>query len=394
MTALKGTAPLPEAAARWLHAHDFQPATMHAGLRHVLFDRYQREAWTIADEAKAEWLGQFNCKAVGEGDTLTRWRRWLVDRVERDGGRWGVFRNRWRFATGLGLPHPLENGFAWHPTWGVPYLPGAAVKGLARAWFDAGWAEPPAGAEEMSAWFGRPFPGEDGSARGSAASGGWIFFDALPVEPVKLRVDIVTPHQQDWYTLTQPRQPLDPAWVPGDWHAPRPIPFLVTERAALLVAIAPRRRDANPAAAEAVWDGLTQALATLGAGAKTAIGYGSFTPDKEWDGRIRQEWAARRAAQERTARLAAIADPLERQLAALEDAVHATQPDKARWLIWWEALNEERWQGCERVRVARRLQAELARLDKWPEVPPKKPTKDWTRAEKVRRWIAEGEDCP
>jgi CRISPR-associated protein Cmr6 len=30
----------------------------------------------------------------------------------------------------------VENGFLWHPTLGVPYLPGAAVKGLVRAYVE------------------------------------------------------------------------------------------------------------------------------------------------------------------------------------------------------------------------------------------------------------------
>ena len=34
--------------------------------------------------------------------------------------------------TGMGNPHPLESGFTWHPTLGMPYLPGSAV-GLVRA---------------------------------------------------------------------------------------------------------------------------------------------------------------------------------------------------------------------------------------------------------------------
>ncbi len=36
------------------------------------------------------------------------------------------------FATGLGIEHPLENGFAFLSPYGLPYLPGSSVKGVLR----------------------------------------------------------------------------------------------------------------------------------------------------------------------------------------------------------------------------------------------------------------------
>lgn len=40
----------------------------------------------------------------------------------------------WRLAIGLGHEHPLENGITLHRIYGIPYLPGSAIKGLTRAW--------------------------------------------------------------------------------------------------------------------------------------------------------------------------------------------------------------------------------------------------------------------
>jgi len=40
----------------------------------------------------------------------------------------------WRLSIGLGVPHPLETGITLHHLYGVPYLPGSAVKGVTRAW--------------------------------------------------------------------------------------------------------------------------------------------------------------------------------------------------------------------------------------------------------------------
>ena len=58
----------------------------------------------------------------------------LAALIESRGGRWEVFTSTSRFVTGLGRSHPVENGFAWRPTLGTPYLPGSSVKGMARAW--------------------------------------------------------------------------------------------------------------------------------------------------------------------------------------------------------------------------------------------------------------------
>ena len=52
------------------------------------------------------------------------------------GGTLSAFPMRvaWRLSIGLGVPHPLETGIALHHLYGVPYLPGSAVKGVTRAW--------------------------------------------------------------------------------------------------------------------------------------------------------------------------------------------------------------------------------------------------------------------
>lgn len=80
--------------------------------------------------------------------------------------------------TGLGRQHPLENGFTWHPTLGVPYIPGSSLKGLLRAW----------DREENAEW-------HEGSRRNAFVEteitkerfgtqdrvGGLVFFDVLPM---------------------------------------------------------------------------------------------------------------------------------------------------------------------------------------------------------------------
>jgi CRISPR/Cas system CMR subunit Cmr6 (Cas7 group RAMP superfamily) len=44
-----------------------------------------------------------------------------------------------RLLVGTGLPNQLETGFLLHPLYGVPYLPGSAIKGATQSFLLAGW---------------------------------------------------------------------------------------------------------------------------------------------------------------------------------------------------------------------------------------------------------------
>lgn len=196
------------------------------------------------------------------------------------GGKFGVFKTDWHFVTGMGNNHPAENGFSWHRTLGTPYLPGSAVKGLLRAWMEewqlGGEDNKEERAELVHAWFGRDAKTEGSSDGGKA--GDLIFFDALPVEPPTVQVDIMTPHMGKWYEKGDGR--IDAESQPGDWHSPVPVSFLVTSDARFVFAIAPRTEAAKKHVEEA-FEHLQKALAWLGAGAKTAAGYGHMSFDEK-----------------------------------------------------------------------------------------------------------------
>lgn len=194
------------------------------------------------------------------------------------------------FVTGLGLDHPTENGFLFHHTLAVPYIPASSLKGLTRAYAEQ-WEQ--VGAEEVARIFGPRAEGQ-GLTVGSV-----IFFDALPLEPVRLTVEIMTPHYQPWYQAQNPAE-----HPPADWYDPVPIPFLaVAPGARFRSAVAPRRGSDKSERADAAraLDWLTRALALLGAGAKTAVGFGRF----ERSG----ERAKREADLPRQARAAAVIRP-------------------------------------------------------------------------------------
>lgn len=180
-----------------------------------------------------------------------------------------VFETHWRFVSGLGMGHPLETGFVWHRTLGVPYLPGSSVKGLIRAWTER-WVDS-TNPQEVVRLFGPR--GEE--ARSNPAAGALMVFDALPVRVPKLDLDIMNPHYGPYYQESKP---------PADYHKPVPIFFLaVAPGQAFEFALAPRpsaygRGDAERAEVDLVTGMrlLEEALFNIGAGGKTAVGYGYF----------------------------------------------------------------------------------------------------------------------
>lgn len=171
----------------------------------------------------------------------------------------------WNMVTGTGEPHPLENGFRWHYTLGVPYLPASSIKGMLRAWLST-WASDALTKEEVLHLFG--------NERESSKSriGALHFFDALPIDQPHLTLDVITPHCGGWYEKGA-SHPGQPDTVPADWQSPVPITFLAIKKASFLFTLAARDEQAL-ALLPKIMDQLADALLTLGIGAKTAQGYG------------------------------------------------------------------------------------------------------------------------
>lgn len=181
------------------------------------------------------------------------------------------------FVTGSGISHPVENGFTFHPTLGLPYLPASGVKGLLRGWVETWMEHTDQTAKDalIADWFGY-------STKEASAAGNLVFFDALPAGLTSMACDIMTPHMGGWYEKGDSINATNFAQVaPGDWHSPVPVPFLVVQSGVkFLWGIAPRlsgdaandaqrREQARQALAQ-----LKLALEWVGAGAKTAVGYG------------------------------------------------------------------------------------------------------------------------
>lgn len=173
-----------------------------------------------------------------------------------------------RVIVGLGGENPSETAITLHHTFGVPYLPGSALKGLtafyARNYLqDAGWrlhADGKVG-EGYRTLFGD-----------TTQAGCVTFYDAYYVPdsaPHKqaLHTDTITVHHQAYYQGKNE--------APADWDKPTPVPF-VSAAGVYLVALGGR----DAAWVEAGLTILEMALAELGIGAKTSSGYGRMWLDQ------------------------------------------------------------------------------------------------------------------
>lgn len=357
----------------------------HAGLWFDKFcDRWridvEQSTWTLSGDdrnnPKLAWIDTLTSGTVGEGKQIREAELRLAALVERCGGRWLVFTTTSRFVTGLGRSHPVENGFEWHPTLGTPYLPGSSIKGLVRAWAERD-ADPKPDCKTVDCLLG---------SRGKA--GIMCFLDAVPVEPVRLEADVMTPHYAGWDT-DEP---------PGDWRSPTPIPFLVTAaKTSFLFGFVPRC-PVSAADLNTVSDWLRSALAWAGGGAKTAVGYGRFNPangrtealrkrlrnrDRAREQRIRADWAA----VEHTKRLAALS-PVEREI----EELLANRPDRnaPETTVIIQEVRSGRWAGDAKVEVAAWLQHRMQRERRWKEQSgAKNPAKDrdYQRTLLVKRWL-------
>lgn len=246
------------------------------GNRGLLFDRFfggYDANFNVGTEADIKELNKITgiCGNKAQLEEAAQRRYELVSNLA---GEIGIFDTDWHFVTGMGNSHPSENGFNWHPTLGTPYIHGASVKGLLRAWLEewCSFEKEEDRIELIHQWFGR-----DAKAVGdndSGKAGELIFFDAFPVEQPKVALDIMTPHMGKWYE--QGSEKITSESTPADWHSPVPVSFLVTEKAKFLFGIAPRIESAKSYVKEAM-EHLKQALAYLGAGSKTAAGYGHMS---------------------------------------------------------------------------------------------------------------------
>lgn len=216
-------------------------------------------------------------------------------------------RVQWRLITGMGAKdNAHEIGIALHGTYGWPVLPAAGLKGMTAAWaarnttdtaaIDAVFGTPrPAGSAPGTLTDGTTgdlplSPAPAGTASGEASRGGVLFLDAFPTEVATVQRDVLTPHAQPYYEAAEKTRNNENRATgdsgasvsfapPAEHHNPVPVPFLTVQGATFAVDLV--GRDAEAVHCAKRW--LSDAADALGAGAKTAAGYGYLKIDDDPD---------------------------------------------------------------------------------------------------------------
>jgi len=259
----------------------------------------------VPDESRADWLNALARLAVSP-DYVWAFKRWKAS-FQPPGDRSFELTLASRLLVGHGNPSATDVGLAVHHTWGVPVIPGSALKGLLAHYVDAVYGpddpdKPPweqTGEERQRAsyqgvtWrgrrihrgpgevyrvlFGAPDADEDDAMRNhgleaGAAGGHIVFHDALYVpgsaqDDRPFAVDVLTVHQKGYYDSSG-------ATWPNDYDSPNPVSFLT---------VRPGVRMLLGLSGPADWTGLAQQLLTdaienWGVGGKTSSGYGRLIP--------------------------------------------------------------------------------------------------------------------
>lgn len=239
----------------------------------------QRDDWKLKEEVRRFSLQQF-CrtwkselgKAAAErlADTVAQLHRGNFGR--------GVAKPLGRLLVGGGRAAATETSITFHPIWGVPIVPGSALKGIARA--ELATELSPAEAEEI---FGT-----------TDRAGLLTFYDAVPVKgEFTLALDGQTPHHGKYYGTEgddddRPQENRgrrrddavgsDASDAPTDADSPVPFSFLTVVKTEFAVYMGARvPSDAARSVLAKAWNALTTTLADVGVGGKTSAGYGRFT---------------------------------------------------------------------------------------------------------------------
>ena len=168
-----------------------------------------------------------------------------------------------RMIVGLGGEGVLENSITLHRVYGIPYIPGSALKGLA-----ASYAHKNLGDDwKRDGRFHRLVFGSQDFA------GLVTFHDALLIpnsDKLPLHQEVMTVHHEGYYGEKIDRDTRE-RLPPADWDSPVPIPF-VSASGSYLVALSTELEDNT--FLNKVFKILALAFEEEGVGAKTSSGYG------------------------------------------------------------------------------------------------------------------------
>lgn len=278
----------------------------HVGLAYTAWAPVSAETGKIADNQLTDWLKKLAEISISE-DYAHYFERWRASFTSPD-DRLGELELSSRLLIGHGNASASDVGLTVDHTWGVPIIPGSALKGLTAHYVEATYGP---NAPDLPPWeqldeerlradyqgvtwengrmlrgpgavyralFGAPDTRGDEQMRelgfeAGATSGLVTFHDALYVPgsaadtksaaDYPFAPDVLTVHHKEYYNTRG-------ANFPNDYDSPNPVSFLTVRPGCRLQLVISGPNGWADLAARLLADALTQ----WGIGAKTAAGYG------------------------------------------------------------------------------------------------------------------------
>lgn len=322
----------------------------HLGLAYEVWAPLDAATGKIPDARKGQWLAELAAKPL-PSDYAGAYRRWKQS-FDTEGLAFEVA-TRTRLLIGHGNAAPTEVGLTFHHTWGVPIIPGSALKGLLSHYLSITYGpadvslhpgssdhpEPERAPFQGPTWknrrirhspgevhaalFGAPDADSDqeyvGTYEVGQRRGAVVFHDAwlIPDEtnPAPLAVDVITTHHSNYYMASAAQRP----W-PNDYEDPTPISFLsVRPGVKFFIAL-----SGDPKWVKFAAEHLADALADWGIGSKSAAGYGRMRRTSQ------QPLEVRRQKSDVLLRLQALLDGLKAQAKSQREMLKAVATD-AQW---------------------------------------------------------------
>jgi CRISPR type III-B/RAMP module RAMP protein Cmr6 len=231
----------------------------------LLLHKYPPQAVIQSSARKNQWLRTLISNSLLDADlALHAYRRWHAMTTAAQAQCFHA-KTDWHLAQGLSNETVLETDLTVHPLYGLPFIPGSALKGLCRNYVTG----------EISEHLSKNIDEDDEIVQRIFGtpdqSGSVIFFDALPVEgKATFALDIINVHYPDYYSRGK---------APINDQRPNPLLFLTVADTIFAFALAPRTlkysEQNDDVMMASQW--LQEALQEWGIGGKTSAGYGYLT---------------------------------------------------------------------------------------------------------------------
>jgi CRISPR type III-B/RAMP module RAMP protein Cmr6 len=241
----------------------------------LLLDKYAPQTAVRESQEKSIWLRKIEPnKRIDIRLAKAAYDRWLNATAAAGASHFRA-ETDWRMVVGLGGETVLETDLTLHHLYGIPFIPGSALKGLVRMY---------AALEDKDMYI-EDAQGKKGPSKkidtdhkdilrifgSQEKAGSVIFLDAMPLDGrATISLDIMNAHYPEYYGGTKP---------PTNDQNPNPVTFLTVEKTTFVFALAPRRQG-NSQDMKDVLDAqewLKKAIQKYGVGAKTNAGYGYFS---------------------------------------------------------------------------------------------------------------------